>query len=127
MPAPIKAVLDNYLIIQTALAEDSLKDVPERATAMAKAARGDTLKSLSPRVAVQAETLAKAKDLEAARAAFKPLSRSLIQELAANQVPAGHYYEVYCPMAQASWLQTDKVVKNPYMGKAMARCGRIKK
>jgi hypothetical protein len=29
-------------------------------------------------------------------------------------------------MADASWLQASKEVKNPYMGKAMPSCGVIK-
>ncbi|NQV50705.1 MAG: efflux RND transporter periplasmic adaptor subunit [Candidatus Marinimicrobia bacterium] len=39
-------------------------------------------------------------------------------------------YEVFCPMAfnnkGASWLQTDKQVKNPYFGASMLSCGEIK-
>ena len=35
-------------------------------------------------------------------------------------------YEVYCPMAKASWLQTSKEVANPYLGKAMNTCGEVR-
>jgi hypothetical protein len=81
---------------------------------------------LPPKVAQQVEALSKAKDLETARATFKPLSESLIQYLKDQKVPPGAYHEVYCPMAKASWLQTDKTVMNPYMGKAMIHCGQLK-
>src|SRR5882757_6686240 len=74
MMEPVKSVYDNYLKIQATLAKDSLEGVAEKANAMAKAIKGDSMKMLSPNVAQQAEALAGAKDLKAARKAFKPLS-----------------------------------------------------
>ena len=123
---PVKSVLDHYLAIQKELAKDSIKGVDEHATAIAKAVKGDDMKMLSPEVATQAETLAKAKDLKAAREADKPLSASLIKYLAEKKAGKGVYHEAYCPMVKASWLQTDKAIKNPYMGKAMLSCGELK-
>src|SRR6266516_562638 len=123
---PVKSVLAHYLMIQTELAKDSLKGVEEHANAIAKAVKGDEMKMLSPDVAKQAETLAKAKDLKAAREAFKPLSASLVKYLADNKAGNGVYHEAYCPMVKASWLQTGKDIKNPYMGKEMLTCGTLK-
>jgi len=123
---PVKSVYDHYLAIQKELAKDSIKGVDEHATAIAKAVKGDDMKMLSPDVAKQAEALAKAKDLKAAREADKPLSASLIKYLAGNKAGKGVYHEAYCPMAKASWLQTEKSIKNPYMGKAMLGCGELK-
>ena len=77
-------------------------------------------------VGVQAETLAKATDLKAAREAFKPLSASLAKYLADNKAGKGIYHEAYCPMVKASWLQTEKAIKNPYMGRKMLDCGELK-
>jgi hypothetical protein len=123
---PVKSVLDHYLKIQAELTKDSIQGVNERANAIAKAVKGDDMKMLSPDVAKQAETLAQAKDLETARAAFKPLSASLVKYLADNKAGQGNYHEAYCPMVKASWLQTGKAIKNPYMGKAMLSCGELK-
>jgi hypothetical protein len=123
---PVKSVLDYYLKIQAALVTDSLIGVDENASAIAKAVRGDDKKTLSPDVATQAETLAKAANLQAARAAFKPLSDSLIKYLADHKAGVGTYHEAYCPMARASWLQTEKDIKNPYMGNGMSSCGEFK-
>jgi Cu(I)/Ag(I) efflux system membrane fusion protein len=123
---PVKSVYGNYLKIESDLAKDSLAGVAENANAIAKTVRGDDAKALPTLVADQAESVAKAKDLTAAREAFKPLSKSLIKYLADNKVPKGTYYEVYCPMARASWLQANKDVNNPYMGKDMASCGIVK-
>ena len=123
---PVKSVLDNYLKIQTDLVKDSITGLDARANAIATAVKSDDAKTLSPNVAKQAETLAQAKDLKAAREAFKPLSDSLIKYLADNKAGKGTYHEAYCPMVKASWLQTGTTVRNPYEGKAMPDCGELK-
>jgi hypothetical protein len=123
---PVQSVFDDYIKVQGALAQDSLEGVSDAGSAMAKAIQGDPARTLSPRVAQQALALAKAKDLEAARGAFKSLSDSLIQFVKGQKAAAGTYHVAYCPMANASWLQTGKTVINPYMGKAMLHCGQLK-
>jgi len=123
---PVKSVYDHYLAIQKELAKDSLRGVQENASSIAKAVRGDDMKMLPLNVAKQAETLAKAADLKTAREAFKPLSASLVKYLADSKAGKGVYHEAYCPMARASWLQTEKEVRNPYYGKSMLDCGTLK-
>ena len=123
---PVQSVFDDYIKVQGTLAQDSLEGVSGAGSAMAKAIQGDATQTLSPKVAQQAEALAKAKDLEAARAAFKSLSDSLIQFVKGQKAAAGTYHVAYCPMARASWLQTGTTVVNPYMGKGMIHCGQIK-
>ena len=123
---PVKSILDNYLAIQKELAKDSLKGVDQHANAIAKGVRGDEMKMLPTEVAKQAETLSKTTDLKSAREAFKPLSASLVKYLADNKAGNGVYREAYCPMAKASWLQTEKDIRNPYYGKSMLDCGNFK-
>ncbi len=122
---PVKSIYGHYLKIQTALAKDSLKNVDTEAGAIAKAVEGDRMKMLPAEVVKQATVLSEAKDLKTARAAFKPLSDSLIKYLADHKAK-GAYVEVYCPMAKAGWLQADKNVRNPYMGSGMLTCGVVK-
>lgn len=122
---PVKSVYAHYLKVQTDLANDSLKGVAAEADAIAKAVQGDSMKMLPETVATQAEALAKATDLKTARAAFKPLSVSLIKYLAERHAKDA-YIQVYCPMAKASWLQVGKDVSNPYLGQEMPTCGVIK-
>ena len=121
-----KPVFENYLAAQASLAGDSMGTVSASASALAQAVRGDTAKTFPAEVASQAEALAKAKDLASARKAFQALSASLIRYAKAGNIPAGTLYEVYCPMAKASWLQVDKTVRNPYFGQAMLSCGQVK-
>jgi hypothetical protein len=123
LTAPVKSVYGHYLKIQASLAKDSMTGVAENADAIAKAVQTDA-KSLPASVASEAETLAKASDLTTARAAFKPLSDSLIKYLADHKAKDA-YVQVYCPMARANWLQADRKVNNPYFGQAMSGCGEI--
>jgi len=122
---PVKSVFDNYLKIESALANDSTNGVAASASAIATAVRSDSMKMLSPEMAAQADALAKTKDLASARAVFKRLSKSLIKYLADYNITSA-YVEVYCPMAKASWMQKDKKINNPYMGGSMRSCGTIK-
>lgn len=121
---PLQSVFDNYLRMQRLLADDNLDGVASLAQRMAKAVRVDHLQMLPPVVAEQAEVLANARTLEAAREAFKPLSTSLISFARAQSV--SQYREAYCPMAKASWLQVEPSLANPYMGKEMRECGKFK-
>jgi hypothetical protein len=123
LTALVKSVYDHYLKIQASLAKDSLTGVAKNAEAIAKAVHGDA-QALPADVGTQATSLAQAKDLKAARDAFKPLSDSLIKYLADHNA-RNAYVQVYCPMANANWLQADKHVANPYLGKEMPTCGEI--
>jgi hypothetical protein len=105
LPGAAQTVFDYYFQIQTALAQDSLDNVAINAEAMAEIARKDTTGAFSPQLASQADAMAKAKDLPAARQPFKAVSGYLIQYLRANSVPAGTYHELYCPMKNLMWLQ----------------------
>lgn len=123
----VAAVFDGYIQIQTALSGDSLEGVATNAQAIAKSVKEDKANTFSATLGEQAEAVAKAKDLAAAREAFKPLSESLIRFATKDSTLSGQYRQVHCSMAKANWLQTGTTVSNPYMGKAMARCGQFVK
>jgi hypothetical protein len=122
VPAPIQSVMTPYLQIHDALAKDSMDGVSAAATALGKAAQSD--KMFLSELGQEAQTLAQAKDLSSARAAFKPLSETLINVLGDNHVKSDTYVEAYCPMEKARWLQTGTTVSNPF-GASMATCGSI--
>lgn len=126
LPGVAQTVFDYYFQIQIALAQDSLENVMVNAGAIAEVIRKDSTGAFPPQLASQADALAKSKDLPSARQPFKAVSGYLIQYLRANSVPAGTYHELYCPMKNLNWIQTDQTVRNPYLGKAMQRCGTVK-
>ncbi len=112
----LESVLNLYLNIQSALARDSMKNVSTNAEVIAALVRSDKTKSIPSSIGEQAWTLAKAKHIGRARAAFKILSQSLIVRLRADPAPPGVYYEFYCPVVKASWLQGSETAMNPYLG-----------
>ena len=122
---PVATVFDNYAHIQTALAQDSVRDVAKEAQAIAKAVTDDAMKAFSTNIAQQAQAVAKAADLRGVREAFKPLSKSLIEYVSKHPALAGSYRQVHCPMANADWLQKESTVNNPYFGKEMPHCGEL--
>jgi len=123
---PIPSVLASYDTIQAALAGDTLNGVPAAGAAISKLVAGDAMKMLPAELAAQAEALAQAADLAAARENFKQLSATLISALERKNVRAGRFV-VYCGMAKAGWLQKDKTVRNPYFGASMTTCGEVTK
>ena len=131
LPQPAQTVFAYYFKLQTRLAQDLLhtsqdfRAMQENALVIVTSIRHDSAKTFPDDIAQQAQTLAGAKDLKAAREAFKPLSESLIKYRDAHKEQAGQFVKVFCPMAKAVWLQTGSVVNNPYLGKEMARCGNI--
>lgn len=132
--AAMAPVLTEYLEVHKALAADSEKGVPETAKkleAFAKKLDAGTVagehaahyKDLPGAITTAARALAAAKGLDAQREAFKGLSKPMAM-WATMSKPAG-VYVVFCSMAKASWLQTDKAIANPYMGSKMLTCGEI--
>jgi hypothetical protein len=122
VPAPIQSVMTSYLQIHDALAKDSLSGVSAAASTLGKAAQSD--KMFPSELSREAQTLAQAKDLATARAAFKPLSETVITVLGNNHIKSDIYVEAYCPMEKAHWIQTGTTVSNPF-GASMATCGSI--
>ncbi len=127
-PAPrsadVAALLDAYLRIQAALAEDRFDAVPDGALAIANL----TVKIGSPAAAVKVgvNPFAQAADLRAAREAFGALSDAVIAFVrSAGALPDG-INAAYCPMARKSWLQRGTAIRNPYYGKAMGDCGQLR-
>ncbi len=125
LPADLDSVMPPYLAMGKALADDSLKEISSQATAMKglveRAGSGFFPKEL-PQDLVR---LSKANDLDAARLAYKDVSDRLIALFREHKVQTGRYFVCTCPMAQASWIQADKEIKNPYYGSAMLLCGDV--
>lgn len=122
VPAPVQSVITPYIQIHDALAKDSMEGVSAAAATLNKASQTDKL--FPAELGHEAQALAQAKDLDAARAAFKPLSETLIKVLGDNGIKSDTYVEAYCPMEKAHWLQTGTTVSNPF-GTSMATCGSI--
>jgi protein SCO1/2 len=120
----LKAILEPYLRIQTALHADNLADAKKDArTAADEAAK---LGAAGAAMQAAAATLQQAADLKAARDAFGRLGDALMTQAKDSGAPLGGDVNVaYCPMVQKYWLQTGEKIRNPFYGKEMSDCGRL--
>lgn len=107
-----------YVPVADALAGDDLVKAQSAATTLARQADADGMTTIyRPALAI-----AQAKDLAAARSAFKSLSHEVTPLVKDNK----DFVVMHCPMADADWVQADATVRNPYFGKAMLSCGEPK-
>lgn len=136
----LQKIVDGYLHIQDALANDTVEHVNHRAMAIEKNAesaielakkdekKNEKLLETLGHVAISAKALT-GDDLKIkeAREKFYALSDVVI-ELVKNYLPeksAKTYNVLYCPMAKGYWIQTDEKTRNPYYGEEMLTCGKV--
>ncbi len=117
----LDSLLADYESVRASLASDDASTVPATAKRIAAAA---TREKIEP-IRAAALKLAEAKgDLAASRAAFAPLSKGVINLLAASPELAKGKFVYACPMVKGygKWVQAKKEIENPYKGSAMLRC-----
>lgn len=138
--ASIKAIVDHYLHIKNALANDNAGEAASGAKAMEKAI-GSLDKSLltseqktaydanEEEMKEHAEHIAKNGDnIKHQRSHFVKMSE-VVYELVKDFGAGRPVYHDHCPMARdnqgAMWLSEVKEIKNPYFGAEMPKCGKV--
>jgi hypothetical protein len=138
--ASIKAIVDHYLHIKNALANDNAGEAANGAKAM-ESAIGNLDKSLltaeqktaydanEAEMKEHAEHIAKNGDnIKHQRSHFVQMSE-VVYELVRDFGAGRPLYHDHCPMARdnqgAMWLSEVKEIKNPYFGAEMFKCGRV--
>jgi hypothetical protein len=117
-----QAIVEPYLKIHAALANDSIDEVKANAGNIATAAT--TLGAPAMRIDTAAVQLASVADLDDARDKFGRLSEAIETYMKGLGLKApGGVRIAYCPMALRPWLQEDGALANPYYGKSMSTCG----
>jgi membrane fusion protein, copper/silver efflux system len=117
-----RAVIDPYLKIQAALADDSMDGVKANAGNIATAATA--LGAPAMKIDTTAVQLASAVEIEDAREKFDALSEAIDAYMTGLKLKAPEGVKVaFCPMVQKPWLQADATINNPYFGKSMQACG----
>lgn len=120
----LKVVLDSYLAIGDQLANDKVDGVKAAADAIAaEAAKMGEKGTALAKAAKAMASMPSPADLAAARKAFGPLSEAVIE---ATKDSRGDVKLAFCPMANASWLQKDATIRNPYYGSGMLTCGEFR-
>jgi uncharacterized membrane protein len=116
------SIVDPYLKIQTALAQDRLDDVKPNADAIKSAADG--LGAKAKDIDAAAQQLADAGEVGAARQKFGTLSDAIVAYMSSEKLtPPPGVRKAYCPMASKPWLQKGDTLANPYYGTSMPTCG----
>jgi hypothetical protein len=119
------SVIDPYLKIQTALAQDRLDDV--RASAGEVATAAASLGAPAMKIDTAAVQLASAGEIEDARAKFGTLSDAIVTYMDGLHLTAPDgVRKAYCPMAAKPWLQRGETIANPYYGSSMLTCGEFR-
>lgn len=139
---PQKEILNGYLQLKNALANDNSKEAATAGNAIVSVlAKVDTLSLSGSQQKVYADLQDDAREhaehiganpgkLDHQREHFEMLSKD-VNDLIKNFGNGGQtLYRDFCPMANdgkgASWISEVKEIKNPYMGKKMATCGSVK-
>lgn len=138
--ASIKTIIDHYLHIKNALANDD----PGEAASGAKAME-DAISNLDKSLLTAAQKAAydaneeemkehaahiakKSDNIKHQRSHFVQMSGA-VYDLVKNFGAGRPVYHDYCPMASdgqgAMWISEVKEIRNPYFGSAMFTCGRV--
>lgn len=136
----LKAVFDDYMVIEKALVNDNA-ETPKKAA-------GDLLKNLQKvdmklvkdepahnrwmllekELQESALAISKTSDIDEQRDHFIHLSAHLINAVKTFGINQKVYVD-YCPMVKgdlgAFWMSTEEEILNPYFGASMLRCGEI--
>jgi hypothetical protein len=122
-------LLGPYFSIQKSLASDSINGVATSAAEIAKISRQAAASETSAKTQLIALSDVAAKfsaaDLKSARNGFGELSDKFIAYVKASKAKTDPPYQFYCPMVKKNWLQPDKVIRNPYYGSSMPKCGEL--
>jgi len=122
-------LLSNYYDIKNALVAGNENLASARASEFIKTANNIDYKLISEgninALLKDATSISESKDLKKQREYFANFSGNMILLAKSTKLGDAPIYEQYCPMKKASWLSSDKVIKNPYYGSAMLTCGNI--
>ena len=130
--AKIDGLFTAYLELTAFLAADNAEEAGKRLDALHRLGH-DLSAALDERVASIGDQVGRAAHedaptIELMRERLKAVSPAVIELVKiappnSSVVPVVR--EAYCPMAEASWLQTAVTVTNPYYGSQMLDCGSI--
>ncbi len=70
--------------------------------------------------------ISEGKEIKHQREHFAKFSENMFTVAKAVKLTSEPIYQAYCPMKKASWLSSEKAIKNPYFGSAMLTCGSVK-
>jgi hypothetical protein len=125
----LSQLLTYYFNIKNALVVGDATSASTNAEAFTKTVNAIDYKVLSEgnihTLASDAGKITETKDISKQRDYFANLSINMIAVVKAEKLTDRPVYVAYCPMKKASWLSSEKAIKNPYYGSAMLTCGQV--
>lgn len=125
---PVAQLLTHYYNLKNALVAGDASSAATNAGALVRELNNTDPKLLSESnihiLVADAGKISDAKDLNRQRTLFANLSANMAEVVKAIK-PGGTVYVQYCPMKKASWLSSEKAIKNPYYGSSMLSCGNV--
>ena len=119
-------IIEPYLKIQSALANDSTEGIRQNAGDIATAATA--LGAPAFKIDTAAAQLTSAGELDDARAKFGALSEALDTYMTGLHLePPDEVRVAFCPMENKPWMQKGGAIQNPYYGSKMIDCGDFRK
>ena len=128
--ASVSKLFQNYLNIKNALVSDNSDSASKAANEFIKSASLIDFKVLSEGNIIalkkDASEIADSRSIDSQREIFGHLSKNMIALSKNFKLADKSVFVMYCPMADANWLSTEKIIKNPFFGSSMISCGSVK-
>jgi len=122
-----RAIVDPYLKIQAALADDSTEGIHSNAGAIVTAATSlgaPAMKIDGAALQLAAASEAVPPDIKDVRDKFGALSEAIdVYMTGLHLAPPEGVKVAFCPMVSKPWMQEGSTLANPYYGKEMPTCG----
>jgi membrane fusion protein, copper/silver efflux system len=122
-----RAIVDPYLKIEAALAEDSTEGVHSNAGMIVTAATSlgaPAMKIDGAALQLAAASEAVPPDIASVREKFGALSDAIdVYMTGLHLAPPEGVKVAFCPMVSKPWMQEGSTLANPYYGKEMPTCG----
>ena len=128
-PAEPKQLLHLYFNIKNALVSDDPGSASVNAQSFLDIARELDRKLIYEdyllALIIDAHLISRTKDLEEQRSCFCNLSANMSVIANSIKLSKDAIFKQYCPLKKASWLTSERDIRNPYYGLQMADCGEV--
>ena len=122
-------LLTDYYNIKDALVASNAATASLKATDFIKTLNGVDYKIISEgnvnTLLKDAGKISGSTDIKKQREYFSNFSDNMIAVAKAVKLNDKEIYLQYCPMKKASWISSEKAIKNPYSGSSMLTCGQV--
>ncbi len=125
--------LTNYYTLKDALVKGDAQSALASAGTLAQSVKDIDMNSAEmnhfmaaqSKISSSAKKIASVSNIDKQRSEFTTLSEQMYALSKLVKLSGQPIYKDYCPMKKASWLSSEKTIKNPYFGNAMLTCGKI--